>query len=792
MRAILCLGFILALCHLNYGQSAETISGRISDSNGALIAGASVELENRGFQRTTTTDERGEFVFEKIPVGNYQLTVTAKGFARRTMRLEDRKPLEITLEPARVAEYVSVSSNYLAGTPEALDQTAGSLQTIDREMLEYSRIFTPSEALRRIAGVYVREEEGFGLRPNISIRGTNPTRTTKVLLLEDGIPLTFAPYGDNASYYHPPIERFESIEVLKGSGQIGYGPVTVAGVVNYLTPNPPDKPAFSLKMLGGNRDVFDGSAGFGGTFGKTGAILNFTRKQGAGARDNVRHGLNDFSSKLVRQLNDKNILTFKFSYLNEDSRVTYSGLTEAEYARNPRQNPFRNDSFNAFRTGFSAQHTAVLTAKVNLTTNAYTNYFSRDWWRQSSNSNERPNRLGSDPDCRGIVDLYTTCGNQGRLRDYRTWGFEPRLNVNYGLGGWRSDLNVGFRIHGETQDRRQKNGDTPLARDGVVVEDNLRENLALSGFAQNRFIWKKFAFTPGVRIENIKYKRTNRLANVTGETEITEVVPGFGVTYNAFRRTTVFAGVHRGFAPPRTEDIINNATGGVVELEAEKSWNYEAGFRTRPLDGLRLEGTFFRNDYENQIVPATLAGGVGSTFTNGGQTLHEGFEFVGRIDSAGLFKTKYNLYLQTSYTNLITAEFAGVRYSSLARCANPATRAADCLITGNRLPYAPKHLLNALVGLAYRNFDAFLENNFTGGQFADDINAINPSANGQTGFIPAQTYWNATANYRVERWKTTFFVTAKNLFDRTFIVDRSRGILPSGPRLVQAGFSLKL
>jgi hypothetical protein len=155
MRAILCLGFILALCHLNYGQSAETISGRISDSNGALIAGASVELENRGFQRTTTTDERGEFVFEKIPVGNYQLTVTAKGFARRTMRLEDRKPLEITLEPARVAEYVSVSSNYLAGTPEALDQTAGSLQTIDREMLEYSRIFTPSEALRRIAGVYV-------------------------------------------------------------------------------------------------------------------------------------------------------------------------------------------------------------------------------------------------------------------------------------------------------------------------------------------------------------------------------------------------------------------------------------------------------------------------------------------------------------------------------------------------------------------------------------------------------------------------------------------------------------
>jgi Fe(3+) dicitrate transport protein len=67
------------------------------------------------------------------------------------------------------------------------------------------------------------------------------------------------------------------------------------------------------------------------------------------------------------------------------------------------------------------------------------------------------------------------------------------------------------------------------------------------------------------------------------------------------------------------------------------------------------------------------------------------------------------------------------------------------------------------------------------------LNTVNPIANGQRGAISSQTYWNATANYKVEKWRTTFFVTVKNIFDRTFIVDRVRGILPSSPRLVQGG-----
>ena len=723
---------------------------------------------------------------------------------KREIQIFGEGVVNLTLQPEQIAEQVSITSNYLAGTPESLSDVPGSIERVDRQTLENARVFNFSEALRKISGVNVRDEEGFGLRPNIGIRGTNPTRSTKVLLLEDGLPLSYAPYGDNASYYHPPVERYESIEVLKGSGQIVYGPQTIAGVINYITPNPPLKPNFNLKLEGGNRSFFNGSAGFGGTFGKFGVLSNFTHKQGNGSRKNTNFKLYDFSNKATYAAGDRNILTAKFSFYREDSNLTYTGATEAEFAQNARGNIFKNDFFYGKRYGFSLQHTAVLTSNVNLTTNFYSNYFSRDWWRQSSNSNERPNRLrtlsGGDADCFGIQDLNTTCGNQGRLRDYLTIGIEPRLNANFNLGAVKNELNVGFRVHREDQDRIQKNGDLPTSRDGLIAENNERQSLAYSGFVQHRFIWRNFAFTPGVRVERIEYQRTNRLANngagVTGNTTVTEVIPGFGVAYSGLKNTTIFAGAHRGFAPPRVEDVVTNA-GGVVDLNSELSWNYEIGVRTRPIRGVEISSAFFRNDYENQIVAASIASGT--AFTNGGETLQQGFEFTGQVDSGTIFRSPHNFYFRAAYTFLPVAEFRGERFSSITSASLlqplcPAERliiSTRCSITENRLPYTPKTQLTSSVGYSHPiGVDAFVENVFIGRQFGDDLNGVNPSANAQLGAIQAQTYWNATANYKVEKWRATFFVTMKNIFDRTFIVDRSRGILPGSPRLVQGGVKL--
>jgi Fe(3+) dicitrate transport protein len=780
-----------ALCTIPAAAQVQTASlvGQVVDQSGAILPAASVVVRrpSTGFERRVDVGADGTFVIPDLMPGDYELTATSDGFSigvqRVTLRAGETGRVALQLRVGGLTEDVVVVAGEIAGSHERLRRLPGSVDVVDRETLDNSRVMTTSEALRKVAGVHVRDEEGFGLRPNIGIRGLNPTRSTKVLLLEDGIPLTYAPYGDNASYYHPPIDRFERLEVLKGGAQIAYGPQTIGGAVNYLTPRPPAQPAGSLTVMGGNRAYFNGHGSYGATLGRTGVLVDYMRKQGDGSRDNLNFKLNDVNGKVVHGFGAAQTLTFRGNYYGEDSNVTYSGLRQDEYLANSRANPFANDFFYADRYGASATHAFAMSGDVAMTTNLYWSSFRRHWWRQSSNSAQRPNDAG-DPRCGGMANLNTTCGNEGRLREYYAWGVEPRVSIHHRALGLDSETDFGVRAHFENQDRLQQNGDTPTSRSGVLAESNVRTNAAYATFVQNRFLFGGWTVTPGLRLEHVEYERENRLANaglgVTGDTDLTRVIPGIGVSHTTGEQVTVFAGVHRGFAPPRTEDIISN-TGGVIDLDPELSWNYEAGFRSTVRPGISVDATLFRMDYENQVVPASLAGGIGATLTNGGETLHQGLELRAQIDSAPITGSAYDVYLRVAYTYLPVAEFTGSRFSSIPGFATAS-------VSGNRLPYVPEHVASIGVGYSYAALDARLEAVRTSDQFADDLNTALPTPDGQRGLMPGYTAWNAAVNYTVAR--TTLFLAVKNLFDELYIVDRTRGILPGSPRLVQAGVRL--
>ena len=772
------------------GTGPLALRGRVTDASGAPVAGASLNLrrEADSFLASAWSAADGSFSLEAAP-GDFELAATAAGFsvARAQVHLPAAASveLELRLQPGVFTEQVTVVGTRLAGSAETLERLPGSVDVVDRHQLETSRVMTVNEALHKATGVNVRDEEGFALRPNIGIRGLNPTRSSKTLLLEDGVFITYAPYGDNATYYHPPIERFEAIEVVKGSGQIAYGPVTVGGVVNYLTPAPPLEPVANLRLAGGNRDYWNAQGLAGGTFGPAALLAEYMHKQGDGARDNLHTRVDDLNLKAVFTLGTRHSLTLKGSYYDEGSQVTYSGLTLAEWEADARQNPFLNDAFDGARAGASARHTWVLGGTSVLTTQLYGSRFSRDWWRQSSNSGQRPNDR-ADPACGGMDNLLTSCGNEGRLRDFDHFGIEPRLRASLPLFGLRSEAEIGVRAHFEIQERIQENGDTPLARSGRVVEDNRRENRAFAAFVQDRLLLGDFTLSAGLRLEAIDYERTNRLANdgagASGETSISQWVPGVGLNWSPAAALSVFGGVHRGFAPPRTEDVISQA-GGVVELDAEKSWNYELGLRALPARGLRLDFTLFRNDYENQVVAASLAGGVGAILTNGGQTLHQGLELGARLDSGTLTGSRHNLFLRGAFTWLPVARFEGARFSSVPG-------QGDVSVSGNRLPYAPEALLTLGVGYAHpRGLTAQLEAVHVGEQYADDLNSVAASADGQRGLVPSHTICNVSVSWDLK--KVTVYLTAKNLLDELYLVDRSRGMIPGQPRLVQAGFATR-
>jgi Fe(3+) dicitrate transport protein len=760
------------------------VSGRVLDPSGAVVPHAAIVARTvDGQTLATVADTAGRFSFGPVPAGRVEITAEGPGFAQRVLAADVQSGREtrvdVTLEIGGLSESLHVVPERVIAGDAAATRIPGSVEVLDLAALEHTRPSTTAEVLRKASGVHVRDEEGLGLRPNIGIRGLNPTRSSRTLLLEDGIPLTFAPYGDNAAYYHPPIERFDRVELMKGAGQIAYGPMTVGGVINYVTATPPGRSRAVGYAATGNHNYLNAQGGWGTTVGSTGLLIDFMRKQGDGARDNISTAVNDVNGKVVSRAGARHVLTLRGSYYGEDSNITYSGLREDEFRAAPRQNPFRNDYFYVDRTGASVTHAFTITDAIVATTNVYTSTFRRHWWRQSSNSSQRPND-SADAACGGMANLNSTCGNEGRLRRYVVWGVEPRFRALSRLGALLNETDFGVRLHVEDQERRQENGATPTARSGVLVENNERQNIAYSAFVQNRFVLGSLSVTPGVRVERVQYERTNRLVSVSGRTDLVEVIPGIGAAYSPQGRFTLFAGIHRGFTPPRTEDIINNTTGGVIELEPERSWNYEAGFRARIASGVQADAAFFKMDYENQVIPATLAGGIGSTLTNGGRTEHAGIELSARVDSAAWRPSLVNLYARSAYTWLPLARFDGVRFSSVPGFGTTS-------VSANRLPYAPEHLLTASVGAAHvSGLDINLEAVFTAEQFADDLNSVAPSAAGQQGRLPGYTLWNAAANYPASR-TITVFVAVKNLFDRTVIVDRSRGILPNAPRMVQGG-----
>jgi Fe(3+) dicitrate transport protein len=322
----------------------------------------------------------------------------------------------------------------------------------------------------------------------------------------------------------------------------------------------------------------------------------------------------------------------------------------------------------------------------------------------------------------------------------------------------------------------------------------VRTGYALSAYAQNRFeLSSKFNVTGGVRVERFDYERhilrnsfningrnAVRDTSIVSGSDLVQVIPGIGANYNVSTHTSVFAGVHRGFAPPRVKDAITKV-GEAMDLDAELSWNSELGFRTSTAQGINLELTGFLMDFSNQIIPVSeSSGGTGTGLVNGGNTRHAGIEAAFGIDFGQLLHSEYKYRLESNATYVEATYNADRFISDEGEIVN---------IKGNRTPYAPKWLLNnaftveAPFGLALR-----LSSTYTGEQYADELNTETAPADGRNGKLAAFWLFDATAIYRVPKTMLSFHAAVKNLTDERYIVSRRpQGIRVGLHRFATAG-----
>lgn len=729
---------------------------------------------------------------------------------------------ETTEQEQEHGEVLRVPLTEVIGTgPEALEHIPGSGRVITQKEIWENHRLTVNEALREVPGVNVRDEDGLGLRPNIGIRGLDPTRSRKVHIMEDGVPIMLMPYGDPSSYYFPPIFRMDRIEVLKGSGQLLYGPQSIGGVINLITRMPPATPQGNIEFRGGNLNYFNTHLDYGGTWGKSGYLADVTHFQSDSPRfTNNRSTVDDVTFKSVQELSDRTTLLYKFNYYGEDSKLGYQGFTEADWASRgrDRQTPFTNDRLEFTRIGAHVAVQHMFNANFSSTTNFFGHWIERNWKRAYQQGVDAAGNFLGDPTQGNNVPLssFSVVPRQNfsftNAREYFVYGVEPRFHLTHRLFGIASEADFGARAMFERSDRKQfqnfLNGpggtsacfDPGNTNGSCLNENNVRNTAAYSVFFQNRFfITDQITVTPGLRVENANYSQHNKLpatGEVYGQTSFTEVLPGIGATYTPSNKYTFFAGVHRGFAPPAISDAITGAfsTGPTTinDLNAELSWNYELGLRSTPLPWLGYEVTLFQMDFQNQIISQSVAGGIGSTLTNGGRTRQKGIEFAAKADLLDMLSAQNNeqdITLDVNYTWLAEAEFKGTRNSTISGEQLLPGEAAVVSVNGNRLTYAPKHMLTA--GLGYTNrpfgFNARVEAQCISDMFGDDRNTHNPTPNGTRGVISGWCVMNAAINQYVKPIKTTFFLVGKNLLDQLYMTDRTRGIYPGLPLMVQAG-----
>jgi len=675
-----------------------------------------------------------------------------------------------------------------------INRIPGSIFKIGEEKMKIINPMSGNEIFKKAAGVNVVDEEGIGLRLNVGIRGLDPDRSRSVLVLEDGVPVSIAPYGEPEMYYTPPIDKMSGVEILKGSGSILFGPQTIGGVINYITEDPPSNQVFNISLRGGEHGLFFGKIGYGTTKNNVGVQLNVFRKQG----DNVgvlKYRISDISAKLKIGLGNRSTLGIKIGAYDERSNATYVGITQTMYDRSEYFPVMPlNDNLDVKRYTANLTHNYRISDNAALTTTLYGYTTERIWRRQDFSRT----RVGNTTEVWGDTNvtggaIFMRSTNSTQDRRFVVGGIEPRLFLSYSIGQLKNELDFGLRYHFEQANERRYNGSKPDAESGALVTDEIRTGNALSGFIQNRiFLTNRLSITPGLRYEVFYFDRnvlrtSSRDTNLIAKSENTQIIPGFGVSYFVSKKLNIFTGIHRGYAPPRIKDAINTS-GEVTNLDAELSWNTELGLRTTINEDIYLELTGYYMDFSNQIIPVSVSsGGPGSGFVNGGKTIHYGVEGGFSLDLGKLFKSKYNIIISSNAT------IGESKYSS-DRFITKIT-SGDTVITNVKeysLPYAPKISLNSSLELrAPFGIGLLFAGNYISSQFTDELNTVPPSNDGLTGEIGSRFIIDVTARYYWHKMNSIIYVSVKNLTDEIYIASRRpQGIKVGLPRIVTAGIDL--
>ena len=596
---------------------------------------------------------------------------------------------------------VEIETIEIIGSVDEAKQVAGSAYVITEEDLETYEYTDIHKILSNVPGVNFRPEEGYGLRPNISIRGTYADRSGKITLMEDGVLIAPGPYSSSSAYYFPTAGRIAGVEVLKGPAAISQGPYTIGGAINLLsTPIAEESGGLINQELG--EDGTSRTHLHYSLVGNNAAMLIESHTWQTDGFDSIKGSSADTGfdkDDLVIKLRlntdaDADVyqeLNIKYQDSDEDSDQTYVGLADADFRRDAHQryglsaydnmdNSHETTSFNYLADFGDLEFSATM----------YDNDFARNWFKVDKIDNNKVYGHGN-----GINNIIAAA-NAGEatasaiLNGTNAEAVEIKLkNNNRAYTNEGTDLKVqyktenqtltiGYRDTEDSEDRFQVYAYTPWlngqlgaltvgSNPGYSSNNRLTTAEAQAFYINEELTMGALTVNLGYRSEDWtivqeRYVDSARSAINTEKgypktlSDNDNSLMGFGATYDMNDTTQLFFGFHEGFTP----------TGGGAD--PEQADNLEMGVRYSN-DSTYMEAVYFDTDYQNMFGECTASGGatgsceIGDTF-NAGEASISGLELVVKTEMTSSSGIKYPLsaiYTSTDaeFDNTFDSDFWG-------------------------------------------------------------------------------------------------------------------------------------
>ena len=703
---------------------------------------------------------------------------------------------QVVLDSVQKLDEVIIRANTILGSEYAAQNRTGAsyfLSAADLEQFGYADI---NRTLRAVPGVNLYEEDGYGLRPNISLRGTSPQRSSKITLMEDGVLIAPAPYSAPAAYYFPSVLRMQAIEILKGSSQIQYGPFTTGGAINLVSTAIPEDFSAKIRSSYGSFNTMQLHTSVGQSYERLGYVLEYLNFNSNGFKnlnnkDNTGFDIYDIMGKLkFSSAKDAKLiqsLEVKYHFYDEKSNETYLGLSQADFNQNPydRYAASQFDQMNAEQRQVMLTHVIDFSKQLRIVTNAYDNKFARNWYKLDDvifeNDKKQLSTILDDPfsfpNHMNTINGSISSSDDALLlkannRVYYSKGVQTKIDYHwYGSNGSFHDIEIGARLHYDEEDRFQwedgyriSGGIMALTSMGSRGEQGNRISSAnaFASYLLYKYKFNKFTITPGIRYESIALSRADwgksdeyrGSAPDSRENKIDVLIPGIGFNYSFSNSLSIFGGVHKGFSPP------GNAPGE----KAEFSINYELGSRFGK-EKLRGEMIGFLNDYSNLLGSDLAAsGGTGSLDQfNAGAVKVSGLELQLNYNfSDPNAKIQTPIALAYTLTNAIFQNSFGSTQGIWGTVSE-----------GDRVPYIPQQQLSITGGLEHQRYALNMNARYNG---AFDTQAANGGID-DTLMLDDNIVIDLSLRYHLN---STISLTANviNLFDEVYATAR----VPSGLR----------